>query len=287
MKYITTPLKIQGKKTKLLDNIFNLVNDVFKDKFDTWVEPFLGSGIVALNVPPQFTNIICCDINPHIIKFYQSIQGGDITSEKVRTFLKYHQEKFAQSEEGGYAHYRWVKDEFNRTKDIYLFLLLTRTSFNGIMRFNKKGEWNVPYCKVQNRLTDKLIDEICNNIDEIYNVITSRNYCFCNSSYEELINIWGDDCSVIYADPPYLGLNVNYFDSWDLEREEILYNLLKDNNFILSTWLNNGEKDNITVKNFGKNFEIKEIPHKYNVSAKTEGRKDVVEGLVYNIKCEA
>lgn len=281
MGYISTPLKIQGKKTKLLDNIFSVVNENFNE-YNIWIEPFLGSGIVALNVPSQFKHIICADINPHIISFYRGIQNGYITSEKVREFLKYHQEMFAKSEEGGYAHYRCVKDEFNKTKDIYLFLLLTRTSFNGIMRFNKKGEWNVPYCKVQNRLTDKLIDEICNNIDEIYNVIISRDYTFVNVPYELIIKQWKRRRAVIYADPPYLGLNVNYFDSWDLEREEKLYELLKDNNFILSTWLNNGKKDNDVVKKFGENFNIKEIPHKYFVAAKTDGRKNIVEGLIYN-----
>jgi DNA adenine methylase len=47
MKIYVPPIKLQGIKTKLVLDIKNLSNKI---KFNRWVEPFMGSGVVAFNM---------------------------------------------------------------------------------------------------------------------------------------------------------------------------------------------------------------------------------------------
>lgn len=62
-KIIVPPIKCQGIKTKLVPLIAEKVE---RDKDGVWIEPFVGTGVVAFNLAPQ-------NKNPYIIAFYQGI----------------------------------------------------------------------------------------------------------------------------------------------------------------------------------------------------------------------
>ena len=53
------PIKSQGIKTKLVPWIKSIVPSNFSG---VWIEPFMGTGVVAFNVAPN--NAILCDTNP-------------------------------------------------------------------------------------------------------------------------------------------------------------------------------------------------------------------------------
>ena len=55
------------------------------------------------------------------------------------------------AEDSGYAYYREVKNRFNQEHSPFDFIFLSRAGFNGMMRFNRRGEWNIPFCKKPNR----------------------------------------------------------------------------------------------------------------------------------------
>jgi len=69
MKVKVPPLKIQGIKTKLVPFILKNITWHGNGK---WIEPFLGSGVVAFNVRPD--RALLADVNPHIISVYQAIR---------------------------------------------------------------------------------------------------------------------------------------------------------------------------------------------------------------------
>ena len=50
---IIPPIKIQGKKTKIVPKIMEIADEILNEhpEIGTWVEPFLGSGVVAFNCP--------------------------------------------------------------------------------------------------------------------------------------------------------------------------------------------------------------------------------------------
>ena len=66
-KIFVPPIKIQGKKTKLVSFI---LENLPEDAFEVWIEPFMGSGVVGFNAQPR--KAIFADSNPHIINFYSA-----------------------------------------------------------------------------------------------------------------------------------------------------------------------------------------------------------------------
>ena len=65
------PIKCQGIKTKLVEWIKDHSS---LEGNGTWIEPFMGSGVVGFNMRPS--RAIFADVNPHIINFYNAIKIG-------------------------------------------------------------------------------------------------------------------------------------------------------------------------------------------------------------------
>ena len=276
---IIPPIKIQGKKTKIVPKIMEIADEILNEhpEIDTWVEPFLGSGVVAFNCPGRIKKVIVNDINPHIIKFYKGVADGIITSDKIREVFDIHNQNLLKD---GYDYYNQIKDRFNQSFDTMDFLFLTRTGFNGVMRFNNSGKWNVPFCKLNNRLSKNVIDDLTSSVDELSRLFKSKDFTFYNQSFEEVIATAPGN-SIFYCDPPYYGLQVQYFKGWGKEDEIRLNEMLKDKMFIYSTWLEDGIRENMMINEYWGEYEIEGKKHKYNVAEKAEKRNQVTEGLIY------
>ena len=276
---IISPIKIQGKKTKIVPKIMEIADGILNDhpEIDTWVEPFLGSGVVAFNCPGRIKKVIVNDINPHIIKFYKGVADGIITPDKIKEVFNTHNQNLLKD---GYDYYNQIKDRFNQSFDTMDFLFLTRTGFNGVMRFNNSGKWNVPFCKLNNRLSKNVIDDLASSVDELSRLFKSKEFIFYNKSFEEVIESAPEN-SIFYCDPPYYGLQVQYFKGWRKEDEIRLNEMLKDKMFIYSTWLEDGIRENPMINEYWGGYEIEGKKHKYNVAEKAEKRNQVTEGLIY------
>ena len=276
---IIPPIKIQGKKTKIVPKIMEIADEILNEhpEIDTWVEPFLGSGVVAFNCPGRIKKVIVNDINPHIIKFYKGVADGTITPDRIREVFDIHNQNLLKD---GYDYYNRIKDRFNQSFDTMDFLFLTRTGFNGVMRFNNSGKWNVPFCKLNNRLSKNVIDDLVSSVDELSRLFKSKEFIFDNQSFEEVIATAPEN-SIFYCDPPYYGLQVQYFKGWGKEDEIRLNEMLKDKMFIYSTWLEDGIRENMMINEYWGEYEIEGKKHKYNVAEKAEKRNQVTEGLIY------
>ena len=276
---IVPPIKIQGKKTKIVPKIMKIADELLNDhpEIDTWVEPFLGSGVVAFNCPGRIKKVIVNDINPHIIKFYKGIADDSITADNIREVFDIHNQNLIKD---GYDYYNQIKNRFNQSFDTMDFLFLTRTGFNGVMRFNNSGKWNVPFCKLNNRLSKNVIDDLTSSVDDLSRLFKSKDFTFYNKSFEDVIESAPEN-SIFYCDPPYYGLQVQYFKGWRKEDEIRLNEMLKDKMFIYSTWLEDGIKENPMIDEYWGECEIEGKKHKYNVAEKAEKRNQVIEGLIY------
>ena len=246
MKVFVPPIKSQGIKTKLVGWISSNVEDL---QYDRWVEPFMGTGVVAFNVRPK--KALLCDSNPHLIRFYNAIKDKEITSGIVRKFLTDEGVKLLKSE-GDY--YYEVRKRFNEEKNPLDFLFLSRSCFNGMMRFNKKGGYNVPFCKKPNRFAQSLVTKITNQVENISQIIENGDYTFKLHDFTETLNEL-QPTDLVYSDPPYIGRHVDYFDSWTEEEEIILKKglLNSQSKFILSTWLSNKYRTNDYINSHCKN----------------------------------
>jgi DNA adenine methylase len=147
------------------------------------VEPFVGGMAVALGLQPS--RALLNDTNPHLVNFYRWLQHGLLIAIEMandRELYYRHRQRFnALVRAGGTT----------TAEAAALFYYLNRTGFNGLCRFNTKGEFNVPFGRY-----------------------TKINYTTDFSPYQTALRHWqftdGDfgklevpPDAFIYADPPY------------------------------------------------------------------------------------
>ena len=125
------------------------------------------------------------DINPHAINFYQWLQQGLPVSLEMRndeTLYYQHRERFNHLVHTG---------ETDNAEAAQLFYYLNRTGFNGLCRFNSKGEFNVPFGRHKSILYRRDFDD--------YSPIL-RNWQFVSGDFDQIPLKKND---FVYADPPY------------------------------------------------------------------------------------
>lgn len=271
------PLKIQGIKTKLVP----IIKDTVILEPDTvWIEPFMGSGVVGFNIAPE--NAIFSDTNPYIIQFYNDLKAGHITSTSVRTFLE---NEGAKLEKGDADYYYEVRDRFNKEHRSLDFLFLNRACFNGMMRFNRKGEFNVPYCHKPQRFSKAYVTKIVNQVQYVEEQLKHKNWIFICQSFEQTIKMAHNyDNAFIYCDPPYIGRNTDYYESWSESAELALRDALvaSKKQFMVSTWDYNQYRCNDYINTVWGFCEKRNVDHYYHVGAKEKNRTPMVEALLTN-----
>jgi DNA adenine methylase len=275
-KIIVPPIKSQGIKTKLVPWIQALIPHYT----GRWIEPFMGTGVVAFNM--NFSNFLLSDTNPHLINFYNALKNNIITPSIVRQYLE---KESVYLQEKGNDHYKFVRDRFNETGNSLDFLFLSRAGFNGMIRFNSKGKWNIPFCKKPNRFSKAYVTKIVNQVARVTTLLFDNNWLMVNKDFREIINSATED-DIIYCDPPYYGRYVDYYNGWTENDEQDLFNLLNKTraHFILSTWHHNDYRENDMVKKYWNNFNIVTKDYFYQAGGKIENRRSVVEALVCNFE---
>jgi len=278
MKIIVPPIKSQGIKTKLVPWISEVIPQKQQGK---WIEPFMGTGVVGFNIRPK--EAIFCDTNPHLINFYNAIKDDKINSNIVRHFLEEEGSKLKKIDE----YYYEVRKRFNEKHNPLDFLFINRAGFNGMIRFNKKGKHNVPFCKKNNRFAKSYITKIVNQVENVSQIIRQNEYIFINQSFDKTINM-AQRNDIIYCDPPYIDRYVDYYNGWNQDDEIKLNQLLKEfsGKFILSTWHSNKYRENEYLKTIWNSFNILTKEHFYHLGANENNRNSMLEALLLNYKPE-
>ncbi len=283
MHTIIPPIKSQGIKTKLVPWINDIILRSGVDVLSAnWIEPFFGTGVVGFNSPLR-GKFMVGDTNPHIMNFYNGILKGEITPLNMRAYLEHESKMLSSAGEDGYAYYREVKNRFNHSHDSFDFIFLSRAGFNGMMRFNRKGEWNIPFCKKPNRFSPAYITKICNQVEAVQQIIQHKDWMFKNQGFIETI-ARAQKGDLIYCDPPYFGRYVDYYNGWTEKDEEALFDALSKTSasFILSTWHHNEFRANEMIKRYWNQFNILTQTHFYHNGGHIENRHSIVEALVFN-----
>ena len=276
-KVLVPPLKIQGIKTKVVPAISGLV-ELSEDSL--WVEPFMGSGVVGFNLAPK--RAVFGDSNPYVIRFYDDVRKGKVTAEVVRRFL---------TEEGrillemGAERYYEVRKRFNETSDSLDFLFLNRSCFNGLMRFNRDGRFNVPFCRKPERFSKAYVTKIANQVAFVENLMKERDWTFLNASFNEtLSSVAGEKDVFVYCDPPYSGRHSDYYDSWSDDDDVRLRDVLVESGFpfVVSTWKGNSYRTNPAVESVWGFCDEFDVEHFYHVGASEDNRSAMTEALLTN-----
>lgn len=280
MKVNVPPIKSQGIKTKLVPWINSITPQGFEGR---WIEPFMGTGVVAFNLAPK--HALLCDTNPHLINFYKSIANGNITPEKVRDFLN---QEGAKLLEKGESHYYAIRERFNAKHEPLDFLFLNRAGFNGMIRFNRKGGFNIPFCRKPQRFAQAYVTKIVNQVAHIEKLSKTKDFIFKCQSFETTIAEGGAN-DIIYCDPPYIDRHVDYYNGWDGEHENALYKSLSktSSKFILSTWHHNDFRRNDYIELLWSEFNILTREHFYHVGGSENNRNPMIEAIVTNYDTSA
>lgn len=163
-------------------------------KATRYIEPFIGSGAVFVN--SEYPYNILSDSNPDLINLYQCLQADSIA------FIDYCQFYFQASENQAERYYHW-RLIFNQTTDkllkAALFLYLNRHGYNGLCRYNSKGEFNVPFGRYKQAyfpqqemlyFAEKLkqAELHCTNFSTLLQLATTGDVVYCDPPYLPLTN---------------------------------------------------------------------------------------------------
>ena len=238
----------------------------------------MGTGVVAFNIAPEYA--LLCDANPHLINFYQEISVGKITPEIVKQFLE---KEGSELLDKGEVHYYKLRDRFNKAHNPLDFLFLNRAGFNGMIRFNRKGAFNIPFCKKPHRFAQAYVTKIVNQVSYVTCLLKIKDFVFKCQPFEATISSGGSD-DIIYCDPPYIDRHVDYYNGWDGKHENELFNSLSKSKskFILSTWHHNDFRRNEYIESLWNEFNILTREHFYHVGGREKNRNPMVEAIVTN-----
>ena len=294
-------LKWAGGKGQLLHQFFSFYPRELKmGEIENYYEPFIGGGAVFFDVVQKFRikNAFLYDINKELILTYRVIQKDvlglteylQLIQEEYFRLNELKQREYFYATRATFNHNRLITDFDNYSENwiprAAQIIFLNKTCFNGLFRFNSKGEFNVPAGKYRN---PKILNrENLLKVSEILKIATIENADFV--TVENGIK----ENSFIYFDPPYRPLNAtssftayskNKFDDEEQIKLAHLFSRLNDKG-IKMMLSNSDPKNNDSNDNFFdelyRNFNIRRIPATRMINSNAAKRNAINEIVVTN-----
>lgn len=266
-----------GGKYKKLPQILPLL----PQDISIFVDLFCGGCNIAINVPAKTK--ICNDVEPHIIDLYQNLLPltGPEATERILSIVKKY--GLSKTNKDGFLKCR---HDYNKSPSWDLFYSLITHAFNYQIRFNAKGEYNMPFGTLKSHFNPSLQDKLTSFVDEL----TSSSYIFSNKDFRSLSNI--PPGAFVYCDPPYLISTAPYNENgqWTEqdERDLLIYLDSLDNKqirFALSNVLEHNGKSNNILKEWSSKYNIHTISGDYsnsNYKKKDRSSNTTLEVLITN-----
>jgi DNA adenine methylase len=249
------PLKWAGGKRWLVPHLKALW---LPQQHRRLLEPFCGGLAVTLGLQPR--RALIADINEHLVNFYCWLQRGltiEIEMRNDEELYYAHRKRFNQL-----IHERCADSK----ESAALFYYLNRSGYNGLCRFNKRGEFNVPFGSYKT---------INYTFDFTPYKSVLADWTFVNSDFQAL-NLEADD--FIYADPPYDVEFVQYSKggfSW--EDQVRLARWLADHPGPVV--ISNQATDRITKLYTSLGFSLEYLEAPRNINSDGKNRKKTLEVL--------
>ena len=292
-----SPFFYVGDKFKLLPQL----QDNFPKEIDKFIEPFCGGGSVFLNTTAK--QYLLNDIDSNMVALHKMLiaysnnedafwnrittlieryalsatyLGKNIPQELRKEFPKTY---FAKYNKDAYMR---LRADFNSDKsnELMLYLLLVY-GFNHMIRFNSKGDFNLPVGNVD------FNDNVVTALKGYFSYVKNKSIQFSNMDFEAFLNsIELTEKDFVYLDPPYLITFSEYNKLWDEDCEMRLIKVLDELNarnikFAVSNVLWHREKYNGDFNYWAQKYNIVRIKSNY-ISFNDNTEKDTYEVLVKN-----
>lgn len=277
---IKSPLNYVGGKFKLLPQILPL----FPDNINTFYDMFCGGCNVGINV--KANKIVCNDKEQVVINLmndWKQINSSQALRLLEETIDKY---KLSKTNEEGFKN---IRNDYNRGEQSwYMFYAMLTNAFNYQIRFNKNGEYNMPFGRNRSYFNPTLKSRFVKFINRLNNI----NIEFLNKDFRYLEPKELNDKDFVYFDPPYLVTCAAYNekDGWNQQDDIDLMNLcdrLNDNNvkFAISNVFENKGKSNDMLKEWSNKYNVYHLNNTYancNYHTKDKSKNNTDEVLITN-----
>lgn len=177
---------------------------------------------------------------------------------------------------------RYNTEELSELERASYFMLLNRTSFNGLYRVNGQGKYNTAWGgKEKITIFDK------NNIFKISDIFISKDVKIYHKDFKEMKDLNVGENTFIYTDPPYLPISktANFTsytkDNFTEDDTDILLDILlkhgsNGTKFMMSN------SDTKFLRNKAKDLNIIEIIANRSIASSVDGRGKIKELLIKN-----
>lgn len=164
------------------------------ENFTTYVEPFVGGGAIFFEVEPQ--RAVINDIHVDLINFYQELKAGH--GPQIHALME-------QSPNNEETYYR-IRDQLNPQTPLdraFQFYYLRKTCYRGMLRYNKKGGFNIPFGRYKTINYEELLnpkyaeifgrtDITCGDFEEVFARNNSPDcFCFIDQPYDSVFTDYG------------------------------------------------------------------------------------------------
>ena len=274
-KYIKSPLNYVGGKYKLLDEIIPLL----PRNINTFVDLFGGGFNVGINV--NATNIIYNDSKKQVVELLRYLQHNKI--EDILNKIDGYIEKYNLTNDNKEGYLTFRSDYNTNIKDPIKFYTLLCYAFNHQIRFNKNGEYNMPFGKDKSSFNPTLRKRFV----DFYAAIHNKNISFLNISFKNFCFDKLSKNDLVYCDPPYFNSVATYNENggWTEEDEEDLLNMLTvlDYNGVKFALSNNLKYNNPILDKWKDGYNIHYLNSNYsNCDYQKIDRSKDIEVLITN-----
>ena len=278
-KVIRSPLFYTGDKYKLIPEL----KKYFPAKINRFIEPFVGGGSVFLNT--EANEFYENDIDKNIMSIHKYLSSFSNTTELLNVLFRkideyqfscsYHgktvpqelKEKYVKTYFAKYnaCFYKKLKEKYNASDrtdiaDLYLLLIY---GFNRMLRFNQKGDFNLPVGNVD--FNKNVVEAIINYV----NLTNEKKITWSGKDYKSFlteIEIGKND--FVYLDPPYLITASEYNKLWSQKDDNELFSLLDSFNkkkirFAMSNVASYKNRENTKLLSWSQAYNVYEIKSNY------------------------
>ncbi len=292
-----SPFFYVGDKYKLLSQI----KKYFPKNIDRFIEPFCGGGSVFLNTPAN--QYLLNDIDTYMVQLHKFLIANSTSKDTFWNSLKEHIQQYGLSAtfmnknipeqyrkdfpktyfaKFNKEAYLSLRNDFNADQqDMLRLYLLLIYGFNRMLRFNAKGDFNLPVGNVDfNKNVEKALNDY-------FDYVQNKNILFHNMDFIDFIEkVSPTVTDFIYLDPPYLITFSEYNKIWTNKDESRMIEYLDSLNergirFAISNVLWHKQRYNGIFNEWAQKHDIIRIQSNY-ISYHDNTEKDSYEVLVKN-----
>jgi DNA adenine methylase len=152
------------------------------------------------------------------------------------------------------------------------------------MRFNKQGQFNVPFCRKPQRFSPAYITKICNQVEKARQHLHGRDWEFKVADWQTTLEgVRTED--FVYCDPPYIGRHTDYYNTWGDGDAGLLAKTVKalPCGYAVSMWQENQYRHNPHIAEDWAECAVRTCSHFYHVGPTESLRNRIIEALILGV----